>query len=292
MKHFLGLILMLCNQLAISQINGVVKDSISGAPIPYVHIAVENQNVGTNSEEDGRFSLPGSIENKILVFSALGYQPRKQKAALFSEVRLQPAPYALEEIIIANRLETREREIGKPATQSYQAFDRGPSIDTKFFPYDPSYKKTKFIKQVVLSTDSKIDQATFKIHFYKVGADGFPAEELINKDFIVSVGQGVKQTKFNLNRLNLRMPKEGLFVGFEKLLIEKNKLEKTTIDPNTQQVQTQRNYYPLLLYNAVEGEAGFAFSGGRWVRQEATTVQDATIRRKVLQPVIYLVLSN
>lgn len=292
MKHFCLLIFMVWSQFAMSQISGVVKDSLSGAPVPYVHIAVENQNLGTNSEEDGKFTLPGSTENKILVFSALGYQTKTQKASVVTEVRLKPIAYALDEVVIAKRLETREREIGKSSTQAYQAFDRGPSIDTKFFPYDASYKKTKFIKQVVVSTDSRIEEATFRIHFYKVGADGFPAEELLAKDFIVSVGQGVKQTKFNLNRFNLKMPKEGLFVGFEKLLIEKNKLEKTTTDPNTQQVHTQRNYYPLLLYNAVEGKPAFAFSGGKWIRQNGSEQQDPDSKKKVLEPVIYLVLSN
>ncbi|NHM06139.1 carboxypeptidase-like regulatory domain-containing protein [Flavobacterium sp. CYK-4] len=291
MKSFFGLVLLVFSPMVSAQISGIVKDSISSAPISYVHISVENENLGTSTEEDGRFTLRVD-ENKILVFSALGYQTKKCKAAQATEIRLKPVSYALDEIVIAKRLETREREIGKTSTQAYQAFDRGPSIDAKFFPYDVSYKKTKFLKQVVVVTDSKIDGAVFKIHFYSVGDDGLPGQELLNKDFIVSVGQGVKQTKLNLSKLNLKMPKDGIFVGFEKLLIEKNKWEKTSIDPNTQQTQTQKAYYPFLLYNAVDSQPTFAFSGGKWVRQNPKETDTSTTMPQVLEPVIFLVLSN
>ncbi len=40
-----------------SQIKGVVKDSISGEPIPFVNIWVENETIGTTSEADGTFFL-------------------------------------------------------------------------------------------------------------------------------------------------------------------------------------------------------------------------------------------
>ena len=40
-----------------AQIRGVVKDSISGEPIPYVNIWVENETVGSTSEADGTFFL-------------------------------------------------------------------------------------------------------------------------------------------------------------------------------------------------------------------------------------------
>ena len=59
-----------------AQIRGVVKDSISGEPIPYVNIWVENETIGTTSEVNGRFSLDIK-EEKVLFFSALGYETKK-----------------------------------------------------------------------------------------------------------------------------------------------------------------------------------------------------------------------
>ena len=55
MKQILFLLLISFSLSA--QIKGVVKDSISGKPIAYVNIWVENENIGTTSEENGSFSL-------------------------------------------------------------------------------------------------------------------------------------------------------------------------------------------------------------------------------------------
>ena len=50
-------IFLIVSQFAFSQIRGVVNDSISGEPIPFVNIWVENETVGTTSEADGTFFL-------------------------------------------------------------------------------------------------------------------------------------------------------------------------------------------------------------------------------------------
>jgi hypothetical protein len=53
-----------------AQIKGVVKDSLTGNPIPYVNIWIENENIGTTSEEDGSFLI--DLKNdSVLFFSAL-----------------------------------------------------------------------------------------------------------------------------------------------------------------------------------------------------------------------------
>ncbi len=69
-------IFLIVTQFAFSQIRGVVKDSISGEPIPFVNIWVENETIGTTSETNCSFSLDLK-EEKVLVFSALGYEVKK-----------------------------------------------------------------------------------------------------------------------------------------------------------------------------------------------------------------------
>ena len=68
-KRLIWLFLFI-SQFALSQIKGVVKDSISGQPIPYVNIWVENETIGTISEIDGSFVLTTSSDKNI-VFSIL-----------------------------------------------------------------------------------------------------------------------------------------------------------------------------------------------------------------------------
>lgn len=273
-----------------AQTKGVVVDE-SGKPIPYVNIWVENENIGTTSEENGEFSIAASA-NKNLIFSILGFDKRIIKASEVVNVVLKATSFQLDEVIIARRFETKKIEIGQINNSPYEAFDNGPRIDVKFFPYEASYKKTKFIKKVSILTDSRIDNATVKIHFYKVDSNGFPGDELLTKDCIVNIKKGVVRNSFDLTDLNLKIPKTGIFIGFEKLIIAKNKLEKTIVNSNTGKTTTQIIYYPFVLYNYVERDCLFTFSGGKWNRQTSEKLAVASDKIKVYEPAINLVLTN
>ena len=284
------LLFMLIGFSSFAQTKGVVVDEFD-KPISYVNIWVENENIGTTSEENGVFSI-NATGNKLLVFSALGYDKKTVKASEAQKVVLTVNATKIEEVVIANKHETKEIEIGKVKNETYQAFDNGPRIDAKFFPYYIKYKKTKYIKQVSIFTDSEIETATIKIHFYSVDVNGFPSEELLSKDFLVSVNKGVKKTFFNLSDLNLRMPKTGIFVGYEKLIIEKNKLEKTVADLNTNEIKIQKTYYPFMLYNYVQRDFIYTFFGGKWNKQIKKDVNNPSEKMMVYEPSINLILTN
>ena len=57
----LALFFLLSTALS-AQIKGVVKDSITGKPIPFANIWVENENIGTTSKEDGTFEIKTAKE--------------------------------------------------------------------------------------------------------------------------------------------------------------------------------------------------------------------------------------
>ena len=101
-----------------AQIRGVVKDSTSGEPIPYVNIWVENETIGTTSETNGSFSLDIK-EEKLLVFSALGYEVKK--ASSKSEViLLKPKVFELNEVVIEQPKFKKEIEIGNYETSGFR----------------------------------------------------------------------------------------------------------------------------------------------------------------------------
>ncbi|MEY2630959.1 MAG: hypothetical protein RLZZ469_1856, partial [Bacteroidota bacterium] len=180
--------------LTVAQIRGVVKDSLTGQPIAYVNIWVENENVATTSEEDGTFSIAVN-KDKNLIFSALGYEKKTLKAAQVGQVLLFSKAFALDEVVISNSIGTKQNVIGLTENTVAQAFDNGPRIDVKFFPYQAEYKKTPYLKRVTVYTDSRIEDATVKLHFYKVDANGYPGDELLQKELIVKVKNGTKINK-------------------------------------------------------------------------------------------------
>jgi hypothetical protein len=288
-KWIFGLIMVSGFSLS-AQIKGIVVDEL-GKPVSYVNIWVENENNSTTSEENGEFSLNVASEKKI-IFSALGYEKQIIRASQVQKVTLKELAFKLDEVVLLKRFETREIEIGKVKNETFQAFDNAPRIDAKYFPYYAKYKKTRYIKQVTIYTDSQIENATIKFHFYAVSADGSPGEELLSKDYIVTLHKGVLKHKFNITDFNLKMPKTGIFVGFEKLIIDKNKIERPISDSNTNTTIIQKTYYPFVLYNFVEKDFVYTFYGGKWNKQNKQNVITTTDKIKVYEPAIDLILTN
>ena len=264
---------LIVSQFAFSQIRGVVKDSISGEPIPYVNIWVENETIGTTSEADGSFFLEASKEKNIVI-SVLGYEKKTIKGSEISLVNLKPTTYELNEIVVLNKKQSKKIEIGNIKDAIFQSFDNGPKVEAKFFPYQSSYSKTKFIKEVTIFTDSRIDSATIKIHFYSVDENGAPGKELLNKDFVVTLNKGVLRHKFDVSHFDMVFPEKGIFVAYEKLLIESNK--------------TGTKYQPYVLYNFVERDFFYTYSFGKWNKQEA----DFQEKLQLNEPSINLILTN
>lgn len=277
---------------ALAQTKGVVKDSLTGNPIAYVSIWVENENIGTTSEENGEFHIATNDKNKNLIFSALGYKKKIVKTSEAQLIHLSPSAFELDEITINNKKEKRQLEIGKTKNTVAEAFDNGPRMDAKYFPYYPEYKKTRWIKKAVIVTDSRIDDATIKLHFYSVDENGYPGEELLSKDYIVIIKKGITKSEIDLSDFNLEMPKTGLFVVFEKLLIKKNKVEKTIKDFNTNTTKIQTTYAPLVLYNAVERDFLYSFSGGRWLKRTKEEINPFSVSKTVYEPSVTLILTN
>ena len=60
-----------------SQLKGKVVDA-DNRPIPFVNIWVQNENIGTTTEENGEFILSENNNNKNLIFSALGYEKQSK----------------------------------------------------------------------------------------------------------------------------------------------------------------------------------------------------------------------
>ena len=182
--------------------------------------------------------------------------------------------YDLREVVILNKKQSKKIEIGDIKNAIFQSFDNGPKIEAKFFPYQSSYSKTKFIKEVTIFTDSRIDSATIKIHFYSVDENGYPGEELLTKDYIVTLNKGVIKHRFNISQFDLVFPEKGMFVAYEKLLIESNK--------------TGTKYQPYVLYNYVERDFFYTYAYGKWTKLTA----ELPNKLQLNEPAINLILTN
>lgn len=214
------LVLFLISFSLSAQIKGVVKDSISGEPIPFVNIWVESETIGTTSEPNGSFSLDIK-EEKVLVFSALGYEVKK--ASSKSEViLLKPKVFELKEVVIEQPKFSKEIEVGNYETSGFRIGLGNINSAVYFKPYDEMITHP-FLKEIKFLTKSEVENAKIRITFLSVNTDNSPGESLIDEEIIVSVKKGKSKNIVDLTEYRFKIPLVGFFISFEKLLIEDNK---------------------------------------------------------------------
>jgi len=278
-----------------AQIKGVVKDSISGEPIPYVNIWVENEAIGTTSEANGSFSLDIK-EDKVLVFSALGFETKKLSSK--SEViLLKPKVFELKEVVIEQPKFKKEIEIGnfnKPL--GYHISGDLEWSNAKFFKYETTYEQTKFVKKIKITTRSKVNNAKFKIRIFSVNKEGSPEDDLLYEDIIVTVKKGKRKNIIDISNFKLVFPKEGLFIAYEVLKIESNKYEFKYTENESKKLVKKTFYAPDFECNLVEEQNTYHFKLGKWIKLQKWHNNETGLQErynnKVFEPAINLILTN
>jgi hypothetical protein len=271
--------LLLISLSFFAQTKGIVVDE-SGKPIPYVNIWVENENIGTTSEENGQFSIITG-ENKILVFSAIGFETLKAKLNESGKVVLKSVSYQLDEVVIKNRIRKDQIEIGKYKKGNinlYYGAGFQPTIIAKFIASSQDIKKHPFIDNISFLTLSDINNAKIKVRFYEVASDGSPGLDYSDDIIIVSVKSGKQNNTIDLRDKNIIIPDSGLFIAFEWMIIEENKYtyEYTIDEENTKLLgglpdlkkKVYKNgikYDPLFGTIPSDFSTSWQYGAGKWV---------------------------
>ena len=278
----LWLLLLLINFYVSAQTKGVVVDE-SGKPIPYVNIWVEDENIGTTSEENGEFSIIG-VENKILVFSAIGFETLKAKLNESGKVVLKAIAYQLDEVVIQKRIGKDQLEIGKYKKRNislYYGTATQPTIIAKFIAPTQDIKKHPFIDNITFLTLSMINNAKIKVRFYEVSKDGSPGLDYSDDIIIVSVKSGKQNNTIDLTDKNIKIPDSGLFIAFEWMIIEENKYnyEYTIDEENAQSMgglldlkkkvyKNGLSYCPSIGTIPSDSSTSWQYAAGKWVSRK------------------------
>ncbi|MGK4566540.1 carboxypeptidase-like regulatory domain-containing protein [Flavobacterium sp. 3HN19-14] len=109
-KFFISILLLPFFVPAQTSVKGIVAEE-EGKPIPYVNIWIENENAGTTADADGVFSININDVNKVLVFSAVGFENKKIAAANAEKVVLKRAITLLDEVVVRKPKGIKQVEI-------------------------------------------------------------------------------------------------------------------------------------------------------------------------------------
>lgn len=291
MRYIIYIFLLTAFPLS-AQISGSTID-VKGKPIPYVNIWVENENIGTTSDENGFFKIQ-TTSDKVLIFSSVGYEVKKTTIKDTEKVILTEAIFKLEEIVLSQRKKDKEIEVGDAKRIHHsQLSGNKPWIYGKLFEYDSIYKTTPYLKKIVFFSDSEKKDAKLKIRIFEFN-DSIPTNDLLHDDLIVTVKKGMRKNEIDISEFNIRFPETGIVVGLEWMIIEENKyvFEYETI--YTKEIIKAEAYAPSLIVNYSEVENSFNYMQGKWKRSKPSHNDqiDKPWYNKVMLPAINLILTN
>lgn len=275
-----------------------VIDAYTNDPVAYANISFLNENVGVSSDENGHFSL--QINKKILKskvhVSCLNYKDTVVLASVLQSesLKLQPKLYELEEVIISKKAD-RELVVDEYKRRDIKASFGGrkgsPWIVTKYFPYKSEYKNFPFLKSVTIYFTSFLSRkkAKFRVRFFKVDEKtGKPSEDILKESLIVDVKKTTGKTEVDVSKFNIEFPKEGFFVGLERIHIPYNfhkikytkqgsrkKYKDTIVAPDFGAIYTK--------------DSTWVKSSGKWVKHY---FPQEFYKGNALKPAISVTLSN
>jgi len=287
--------------IAFAQHSGVIKDKITQESIPYVNIQYDGEIFGVSADEKGQFTIPKAAMNKVLVFSAVGYRTIRLGAKdLQGTVLMEVEAITLADAVIsAKKLASTVISVNKFKKKDVNVFyicDGYPWINALYFPYHESYKNTPFVKSISLVTKSFLDQSKFSIRLYLPDENGKPGRYLHDKAIIAVSQKGKKVVKIDLSDQLIAIPKDGMLIALEWLIIEENRRETKT------QILGEDKWIDALSYEPMFGsrtmksnENAWQLIGGDWTRPknwgtEAGNQQKTRSEYQV--PAISIELSN
>jgi len=270
MKITITFLLVFTNLLS-AQIKGVVKDSITGKPIPYVGIWTNIDSVSVSTNKKGIFEIAKTESiNEILLFPS-NYIPKKIKLKnLKDEIILVPKqenttkekPNRNSEYIVCNEVGINKNYFSSTTFSSTKLL-------AKYIPYQEEFNDRKFLKKIKIGLVSKSKSSIYKIRFFETDLDGKPGKEIYNSEINDEIFVGfnnIMNFEFSkeINILNKKIifPKNGLFVVIE-ICYFRNNMENLIYEGKTHKILNPN----IISYNN-QSQNLFEYKNGEWIKSE------------------------
>lgn len=223
----LGLMFFLLPKIN-AQITGEVLNLQTKTKIAYVNIWVENQNFGTTTDENGMFKLRSLADSSKLIFSAIGFETKTFGVKdLQKQIFLKPISFELATVTVNPpkfKKKIRTGKIDKKVVKTGFISYEQPWRVGKIFSYNTAYDDKPFLKEIEILTSAHAAR-TMQIHILEIGAEGVENWQILESDILIQVAKGRKITKIGLKPYQIKMPKTGVMIVLEWLLIDENRFE-------------------------------------------------------------------
>lgn len=297
--------LSFCINAQTTKLTGKVIDSISGEPLPYVNIMLQNCEIGVTADINGNFELiiTDTLITDTIVFSHVGYQTIKENFNNLSNViSLARQAYLLSGVTIinhskkpkaklVNRFKPNECSIRYSNLNNMKKWipnrSKEPTIEAISFEYKEEYGTNDKIKEVWVYLTSFKDSCTFRLRLLKSSTNVIPSTDLIYDPILVKVTNEKQLYKINIEKYNIRLSEHTIFVGVELLI----RPENSSIIINEGKSVTI--YSPFLNYFPTKEQKYhyWIYSQGKWSKITQKVPQyTKSVREMFYKPAISLLL--
>ena len=220
------------------RVSGKLLEKETKTAIPFANIGIENTAVGSLSNADGSFSIeiPETFENRELLFSALGYQPKyfkvsKLAGSKYIQVYLDSKVLELDPITLVPEKAVKRKSVtlgnGKSLLLSgqlaYDSIYAGSAMALRI--NKKKYPDLPYLQNVSLFIAGN-KSPEFKVRLRLMALDqqngGAPGKDLVEDQIIEYSSMRKGWLKFELPRV-YHMDQDIFFVVFEWIMEKKDR---------------------------------------------------------------------
>jgi len=255
-----------------AQLSAIIVDKNTKNSISYANIWCDNGKLGTTATVDGKFYLTDNYCDKITI-TAVGFKRKELDIKTLRDTIFLEEDYInLREVKIFNKQKLKFK-LGKVKNTLYEVCvvnDYSRRTIAKFFPNKLEIEQPLFVRNIELKTYAILKNTFFNIQFFSVNENGEPNELIYTKNILCKVKSGTNTTKIDVSDLDIELPKKGIFIAIENLLVDENKLEvKYQPNLNSAEYVTVFIFEPRIKMLENEGnEDTWTYNGETWRKND------------------------
>ncbi|MBI9069299.1 MAG: carboxypeptidase-like regulatory domain-containing protein [Salinivirgaceae bacterium] len=261
------------------KISGIIKDSENGRPVSFANVAIVEIEKGTTSDYNGIFDLEidSTDLNSNLNISCLNYKDFKIKISKLligksNEILLENFSYEISEIVVSTKKKKhKEIELNKLKKSEINGMltcDNLPKMYARYFPFEPRFEKMQYIQYLNIGfrNDQQKNKSKVRIRIFSNDYENNkPDIDILREDLIIIAKPGIN--KIDISNFNISLPKEGIFIAVEWLIVEENKYDWLTYN-QFKIKKTETKYGPILGANYHQESFTWLYWAGYWEKYE------------------------
>jgi hypothetical protein len=294
LKKITFLILICTSSVFAQQVvfKGKLLDAKTNEPVVYANISFLETTKGVSTTEKGDFTMyiqQQYLKGKIHI-SCLNYKDTIVNALDLNNTTLllQPKLNVLEEVVL-------QKKVNRSFTQDlvkkkvHGVHSVGMRMLAKYFPRDKKNKCCEYLSKVTIYFSKRHNKKSkFRVRvFDRDDKTGLPKNDLLNVNLPVTISEGEMSVTIDLLSYDLQMPKNGVFIAFEKLFIPFNEYGKKQSESSSEVF-----YAPIIGFTKYNyrkpKDRTYYYVKGFWKESALTKIR----RFKKFAPAISLTLTN